>query len=593
MCGIFGYIGKSQNAPQIVLEGLKTLEYRGYDSWGVAVSSQSSVVGSRLAVEKHVGKIGKAKLSSSLKSNLAIGHTRWATHGGVTQANSHPHLDCKGQIAVVHNGIVENFEELRDKLVKQGHKFKSETDTEVIPHLIEQNLKSKPFKEAVRAAFKSLKGLSAIVVVNSQTSEIIACKTGSPLVVGKSADGILIASDASGIIPYTNTLLFVKDGEMVVLGKKVALSSIVDGKTLTPKFEKTNFKREDAVKGKFKHFFIKEIYEQPKVVKNIAANYVEEVNGLARLVEKAKGIFFIGSGTAFHACLFGSYIFSKIAKMHVNTIAASEFNYLEDFLTKRSLIIALSQSGETIDVIEPVGRAKAKGSKIAALTNSLGSSLYRMADYKMLLGAGPEKAVASTKVYTAKLAILHSLAYEVNGNAKEGKKLLFECAAEMERILSDSYVKNIKNLAKLLKNKNDLYAIGRGLSYATALEAALKIKEVSYAHIEGVPGGELKHGPIALIEKGTPCIVFAPKDETYSAIISNAIEIKSRGGFIIGVGPVKEDVYDFFLEVKDVGSASPIAQIVPMFVLSYYLALARGVEDPDKPRNLAKSVTVK
>lgn len=589
MCGIFGYIGKSDKSPQIVLKGLKLLEYRGYDSWGVAVVSDKQ----RISVDKHVGKIGNAKVKLP-EGKTSIGHTRWATHGGVIDVNAHPHLDCKGKIAVVHNGIVENFDELKKELIKRHHKFISETDTEVIPHLIEENLKSaKSFKEAVRISFNKLHGLNAIVVLNANENEIVACKTGSPLVIGKNGDGVFLASDASGIVPYTDKLLFVQDGEMVVLNKGIELLSIDKGKKLSPKFETVMFGKRDISKGRFKHFMLKEIYEQPKILRNIALNYSKEIEALSEMIKKSKGVFFIGSGTAYHACLLSSYLFSKIAKMHVNTIPASEFNYLEDFLTKQSLIIALSQSGETIDVIEPITRAKKKGSKIVAVTNTLGSTLYRMADYKILLGAGYETAVASTKAYTAKLAIIHSAIYRLAGKKQEGQKMLMDCVLEIERLLSPASVTGIKKLALKLKDNNDLYAIGRGASFATALEASLKIKEVSYAHMEGLAGGELKHGVIALIEKGTPCIVFAPKDETYNAIISNAIEIKSRGGFIIGIGPEKEDVYDYFIKVKDLGSASPIAQIVPIQLLSYFLALAKGIKDPDKPRNLAKSVTVK
>ena len=337
---------------------------------------------------------------------------------------------------------------------------------------------------------------------------------------------------------------------------------------------------------------IKEIHEQPRIIRNIIDELEKPAIDLASAIKKAKGTFFIASGTAFHACLAGTYLFSKIANYHVNTAVASEFNYLEDFLNPRSLIIALSQSGETIDVVEPLNRAKEKGSRIAAVVNSLGSTVYRMGDIKILLGAGPEIAVASTKAYTAKLAFLILVTYSLLGRVEEGKIILASAASEVERLFKENSVREIKKITKVLAKSEHIYTIGRGISYPTALESALKIKEVSYIHTEGLAGGELKHGTIALISKGTPCIVFAPEDETYSAIISNATEIKSRGGLIIGIGPKRSDVFDHWIEVKDVGEASLIPMTIHAQLFGYYLALEKGY-DPDKPRNLAKAVTVK
>lgn len=597
MCGIFGYIGKKNNAPQIVLKGLKTLEYRGYDSWGIAIKENSKLKTrmSKLEAEKHIGKIAETNINLgffSTKSNLAIGHTRWATHGGVTKENAHPHFDCNKQIALIHNGIVENYNEIKDKLIKKGHKLLSETDTEVIVHLIEENLKKEGFATSVRMAFNQLNGLNAIVVMNTQSAEIIGAKNGSPLAIGKNQDELLIASDASGIIPYTNRLLFLKDNEMVILGKDIQLISLPTGKKIKTKFEEIDWKIEEAEKGKYAHFMLKEIHEQAKVIRNIAKNYDNQILTFTHEIKKSRGTFFIAAGTAYHAGLSGVYLFSKLAKRHVNTAIASEFNYLEDFLNQKSLVIALSQSGETIDVVEPLARAKAKGAKIGSITNSLGSTIYRMSDQKMLLAAGPEKAVASTKAYTAKLSILFLLAEALAGNLTEGKKLIEKVALEIERILTPAYINKIKQLAKILSKKEHIYVIGRGASFPSALEAALKIKEVSYIHTEGLAGGELKHGTIALIENGTPCLVFAPEDKTFSAIISNAIEIKARGGVIIGISSKKHEVFDYFLEIKNLEDATIIPQIVPAQLLGYYLALEKKL-DPDKPRNLAKSVTVK
>lgn len=592
MCGIFGYIGTKQNAAEMIFEGLKSLEYRGYDSWGIAVKGESfNGEGKRILIQKHIGKIANTPLDLP-PSSLGIGHTRWATHGGVTIENAHPHMDCTKQLAVLHNGIVENFQELKDELLKKNHSFKSETDTEVIIHLIEDFLKTTDFVNAVKQTFNLLKGLNAIVVVHTGESQIIAAKNGSPLIIGIADDGFYISSDASGILPYTKKVMFLKDNELVSLSKELVLYSLPEGVKQEPHIETINWNIEQAEKGTYAHFMLKEIHEQPTIIRNIAENYSDQIDDLKEVVEAAKGTFFIGAGTAYHACLAGMYLFSTVAKKHVNTAPASEFNYLEDFLTPESLIIALSQSGETIDVIEPLTRAKKKGSTIVGLVNALGSTIYRMANYKILLGAGPEKAVASTKAYLSKLAILFMLTYAMNNSVAHARDMLLKAADEIERMLQKEYQEQLKHISSVLESAKNIYTIGRGVSYSVALEAALKIKEVSYIHTEGLAGGELKHGPIALIEKGVPCIVFAPKDETYDAIISNATEIKARGGIIIGVSSEKSAIFDHFIEVKDTGLTSIMTHVVPIQVIAYYLALSKGF-DPDKPRNLAKSVTVK
>ncbi len=631
MCGIFGYIGNKSNASQIVLEGLKSLEYRGYDSWGIAIKDQrpASLAGgskiknqNKLLIEKRVGKVQDVNLKSSIlnfKSNIGIGHTRWATHGGVTDANAHPHLDCTGQIALIHNGIVENFQELKSKLVKKDHKFASETDTEVISHLIEEhmkkNIKISPnpslvkrgnesitpfskggaegggFKEAVRKAFNQLKGLNAIVAININSNEIIAAKNGSPLIAGIGNGEYFLASDAAAILPYTRKMIFLKDNELISLNSNYKLYSLTTGKELKVQIEKINWNIEQVSLGKFRHFMLKEIYEQGTIINMLASTYTDQIAKLSQIIKKARGTFFIGCGTAYHACLAGTYLFSKIAKLHVNTTPASEFNYLEDFLTDQSLIVVLSQSGETIDAIEPLTHAQKKDSKIMSITNSLGSTIYRMSDYKLLLGAGPEKAVASTKTYIAKLTILTMLAYAQINKLDEARNILTLAAKEVNRLLDKKSTSKIKTIADLLSRKEHIYIIGRGVSYATALEGALKIKEVSYIHTEGLSGGELKHGTIALVSKGTPCIVIAPLDETYDAIISNAIEIKSRGGYIIGISSKNNPVFDEWIEVRETNSPL-ITHVIPIQLLAYYLAIIKNL-DPDKPRNLAKSVTVK
>lgn len=585
MCGIFGFVSNQEHEPGEILDGLKTLEYRGYDSWGIAIKIKTSIV-----TKKNIGKIGNAKINFS-KTHIGIGHTRWATHGGVTVKNAHPHLDCTQKIALMHNGIVENYSEIKKILEKRRHKFNSETDTEVIVHLIEENLKTKGFASSVRDAFKKLSGMNAIVVMNSESLEIVAVKSGSPLIVGKTKDAFYIASDLLAI-DKTNDLLFLKDNEMVILGKNLQLIDLSTQKKLKPVFETINWKKVHANKGKFKHFMLKEIFDQPYVIRNIEKNSEDNIKEITNLIDKAFGTFFIGAGTAYFACLAGSYLFSKIAKKHVNTLPASEFNYLEDFLTKKSLIIALSQSGETIDVVEPLQRAKLKQSKIIAITNVQGSTIYRMADKKFLLLAGPEKAVASTKAYIAKLCFLLLTAFSLIKDIRKGKEILEKTANEIDRLLGNKNLLKIKKMALKLKNSEHIYVLGRGFSYTSALEAALKIREVSYIHAEGLAGGELKHGSIALVTNKTPCIVFAPNDETYTAIISNAAEIKARGGYIIGISFKENPVFDYYINVNDILEGSYIAQIVPLQVLAYFFAVVKKL-DPDKPRNLAKSVTVK
>jgi glucosamine--fructose-6-phosphate aminotransferase (isomerizing) len=474
MCGIFAYIGTKNNAASTVLDGLKLLEYRGYDSWGIAVKTGESI-----SVDKHVGKIGEAKTTLP-ESSIGIGHTRWATHGGVTVKNAHPHLDCTKKIALLHNGIIENYQELKDTLLKQGHTFVSQTDTEVAVHLIEELLKSHDFQTSVKLAFHQLHGMNAIVVLNETTSEVIAAKNGSPLIVGqKGAHEFYIASDASGILPHTRKILFLKDNELVKIGTDLQLYSLPKGTEIKPHFEMIDWKIEAADKGKHAHFMIKEIEEQPTVVRNIANNYDDQIKKMADVIKKAQGTFFIAAGTAYHACLGGVYLFSKVAHKHVNTALASEFNYLLDFLNDKSLVIALSQSGETIDVIEPLTHAQAKGAKIVGITNTLGSTIYRMSDYKMLLGAGPEKAVASTKAYLAKLAVFLLLAYQLDGGIQKIKPNMLTAATEIEKMTKKPFLQRVKKLAKLLAHKEHIYTLGRGASYTSAIEAALKIKEVS------------------------------------------------------------------------------------------------------------------
>jgi len=587
MCGIFAYSGKKNNAGEIILEGLKSLEYRGYDSWGIALQKEDHA----LFIEKHIGKIGDAKLPH-LNSSVGIGHTRWATHGGVTQENAHPHTDCKKEVVVVHNGIVENFELFKTELLNKGHRFRSDTDTEVIAHLVEEGLKEeKNLQKVVLSVFNKLAGLNAIIIFYPLTNQFAAIKSGSPLVFGynKKLQESFLASDSFSILPHTQDLYFLEDNELLMIDHEGFTLSSLQGKAKTLAFSKIPYTKDELVLGAFKDYMSKEIFEQPKVLLELIKHEEKNIQTFAKHIEKAYGTYFIGCGTASYATLAGTYLFSKIAHRHVNVAVGSEFSWLVDFLKKKSLVVAFSQSGETVDIISSVAAAREKGANIAAVTNVLGSTLYRSADYKILLGAGPEKAVCATKSFTAKIAMLILLAHCLDGGYSLGKKKVELAIEEVKKILKNA--EQIHKLALKLKNSKHIYILGRGLSYPAALESTLKIKEVSYIHAEGFAGGELKHGVIALIEKGTPVIVYNPEDETYQDTLSSAHEVKARGAYVIGISSKPNDVYDEFIQVNDCEEATIIPNVVIAQLLGYYLAKTKRL-DPDKPRNLAKSVTV-
>lgn len=613
MCGVFGYIGSPKDDIfEYLVEGLARLEYRGYDSAGIAVVKEDG----EIFLAKKKGEIKRLReriKDTKITSGLGIGHTRWATHGGVTDKNAHPHADCSNKVVVVHNGIIENFQNLKSKLERSGHRFISETDTEVFAHLVEQeiqkvsgkdrkgskrpvtktSLEQKQFVEAVRRSFNMLEGLNAVVVLLKHSEMIIAFRKGSPLVAGKGEDGNFISSDIPTLIEETNRIVFLQEGEGVVLEKdSVRIVNSKNGRMRNSKAKTVKMENYEEDKGNFDHYLLKEIYEQPEVVARIANYDDEELQAAADLIKNAWGTYFTACGTAAHAGLAATYMFSEIARRHVNFAVGSEFPYLEEFLVKSSLLIAASQSGETMDTLEAVRAAKKHKSKVLALVNVPGSSLTRLADKTLLLKAGPEKSVLSTKAYIAKLSMFLLLAYALNGGVEQGKKLLKDTSKQLSGLLDGDLGKKIKNLADKLSSHEHIYIIGRGFSYPTALEGALKIKESSYIHAEGFAGGELKHGVIALIEKGTPCIAVVANDEAKDSILSNAMELSSRGGYIIGIGPDDNDVFDRWIPVPDVGNASVITGIVPLQLLAYHLTLNKGL-DPDKPRNLAKSVTVK
>jgi glucosamine--fructose-6-phosphate aminotransferase (isomerizing) len=602
MCGIFGYVGAQDEAPQLVLAGLKKLEYRGYDSWGIAARQSQSMAPSRLLVEKHVGKIGQATTSLP-PSRAALGHTRWATHGGVTEANAHPHLDCQGRLAVIHNGIVENHAELRRELLAHDHTFVSQTDTEVVCHLLEEELTREaddtlePCQRlvgALMAVFRRLEGLSALGVLDPQLECIAAAKNGSPLVIGWGETGNYLASDSSALLEHTRKLTFLEDGQAALLtGDAITLYDVNGGEKIRePRIWDITWQQEvDSLDG-YPNYMAKEIAEQPSVLRRLAAEQAQAAQRLADSIMHASTVHLVGCGSAAHAARCGEYLFSRIASRQANCVVGSEFGYLEDFLDRRSVVVGLSQSGETIDLLESMKAARLRGAQLSALVNVEGSSLYRLVDDPILLSAGPERCVLATKSFTAKLAVLLMAAYAARGRLDAGRALIEQAADEIQLMLTDSRADQIRALARQIAHAEHLYVIGRGPSYPMALEAALKIKEVSYLHAEGFAGGELKHGVIALIDEGTPCVVLAPNDETFRAILSGAEEIKARGGYIIGISPFASDVWDEHIAVADVGEAASIVNAVPPQMLAYELALTRGL-DPDKPRNLAKSVTVK
>lgn len=586
MCGIFAYQGEKTDVANLILSGLKSLEYRGYDSWGLLIKKLNG----DFYLKRQTGKITDEKLPTII-STAGFGHTRWATHGGVFQKNTHPHFDCQKQIFVVHNGIIENFNQLKQEFIKKGHRFTSDTDTEILAHLAEElSKKIKDPLEIIKKIIKKIQGLNAVILYFLNKNEFYAFKNSSPIVVGKNKNGVFLASDASALAPHTEKVYFLEDDQILIIKNKDLSLFDKNGRAKKIEFINLNYKKEDVVLGKYSYYMIKEINEQTKVLTTILDTQEQNLKKAANLIKKSYGSYLIGCGSAYYACLVGTYFFSKIAKRHINAAVASEFSYLVDFLKETSLVISLSQSGETIDVISSVKKAKEKKAKILTITNVLGSSLYRIADEKLLLLAGPEKCVLATKSFTAKLSFLYLISHILGNSFAQGAFNLKKAILQVKKVIGES--EKIKKLANLLRNKDHIFILGRGVSYPVALESALKIKESSYIHAEGFPGGELKHGVIALVEKGTPVIVYNPPDETYEDTLSSAYEVSARGAYVIGISDKNNPIYNEFFKIDNCLDATTIPQVVFAQLLGYYLTLARGL-DPDKPRNLAKSVTVK
>lgn len=597
MCGIFAVVGdKTNNAAQTVLNGLKKLEYRGYDSWGIAIKSiisTSPVNMDRLLVEKHIGKIGEAKTILP-KGTIAIGHTRWATHGGVTDINAHPHLDCSGKLAVIHNGIVENYLQFKEKLIKKGHRFLSETDTEVIAHLIEEKLKTQSIDKAVFETFNQLVGSNAIGIIDLQSEKIIACRNGSPLVIGVDDKNkqYFLGSDVPAFLKFTNKVYFLNDGEGVILSKTgVKLFDLNSKKKKSLSFQTLNWKLEDAEKAGYPHFLLKEIIEQKETIAKTTSLNKKEIINVAKLIKNGYKTVLIGCGTAYYCALAGKYFFA-LQGIESQSYGAYEFFPFAKFIDKKTIVITISQSGETADTLIAAKIAKKNGAKIIALVNARGSTLERLADIVLPVSAGPEIAVVSTKAFTSQLATLYLITKAVKNKYEEGKGLIKNLAKSLNQLFSNKTKNQIIKLAKTLINEEHLYLIGKYLNYPAALEFALKLKETAYIHAETFAAGELKHGVITLIQKGTPCFVLASEDETKEEVLSSAAQLKARGGKIIGIAPFYSDEFDEYIKTPNVKELTIFGNIIVGQLLGYYLGISRGA-DPDKPRNLAKSVTVK
>lgn len=577
MCGIFAVFDDRKNhAAQTVLAGLKKLEYRGYDSWGIALNPKA---GKTLLIEKHVGKIGEAQTALP-GGKAAIGHTRWATHGGVSDTNAHPHLDCSGQIAVIHNGIVENYQELKSVLLSQGHRFVSETDTEIVAHLVEEHAKKMSLEKAVFAAFSELIGSNAICVIDTKADTIVAARNGSPLVAGFAGTETFLASDTTAFLDKTNRVYFLQDDEGIAISDVgTDLYQLPTGKKIKLEPVTLDWKAQDADRGGYPHFLLKEIMEQAHTIPQALRIYSEVKRVLRKKLEDGYRPVFIGCGTAYYCGLACQYRFAK-AGYPAQIIGGYEFEPFAGSIGPKTLVVAISQSGETADTLIAVKQARKQGAAIAAVVNARGSSLERLADIVLPVSAGPEIAVVSTKAFSAQLASLFSL-FGDPGNM------------DLSQWLGSKLQQEILQVAKEIMTEEHAFVIGKYLNYPAALEFALKLKETSYIHAEAFAAGELKHGVITLVQKGTPCFVLTDSGPAFKEIRSSAAQLKARGGSIIGIGPVRAPEFDAWIAVPDRGEEYAIFyNVIVGQLLGYYLGVGRGA-DPDKPRNLAKSVTVK
>ncbi len=609
MCGIVGVVSNNDVSKKLY-NGLSNLEYRGYDSVGMCF-----VHNNKFNIKKGVGKLEEVNKKIDFlkfKGNAGIAHCRWSTHGGATVENAHPHVDCTNKISVVHNGIIENYSELKEELIKNGHKFSSETDTEVIAHLIEENLKANGIEDAVRHALNRLEGSYALGILYSEKPEMLfAARNESPLVIGLGNNENFIASDVPSILSYTKKIIYIEDKEMAVLTKNECKIFDLNGKLKNKKITEINWSAEAAQKSGYNHFMLKEIHEQPRAIadtlnERIKGNdivFEKEFNLTNGYLKKIKRIIIIACGTSWHASLVGEFMLEELAKIPVDVEYASEFRYRNPLLDKDTLVIAISQSGETADTIAALKEAKKLGVKTLSICNVMGSSITRISDGIIYTRAGPEIGVASTKAFTTQLAVLYILTILLSKvrktlNEKQIKDMIYgirRIPLQLQSVLDED--DEIMKCAELYHRKLNSIYLGRGVNFPIALEGALKLKEVSYIHAEGYPAAEMKHGPIALIDKNMPVVVIAPHDiYTYKKVLGNIEEVKARGGIIIAIAtegnkeiPQKAN-HTIFIP-KTLYTLSSILATVPLQLLAYHIAEKLG-RDIDKPRNLAKSVVV-
>ena len=607
MCGIIGYVGDEQKAMEVILEGLGKLEYRGYDSAGLAMIENGHIF-----IEKKSGKLENLKNALNGKKEEAyvgIGHTRWATHGNPTDENSHPHFSEDRKVAVVHNGIIENYLELKEELLKDGYNFSSQTDSEVVAHLFSKYYTG-DMVETIMKVRDKIRGSYALGIIDSETPDKIVCtRKESPLILGLGKGKNFIASDVPAILKYTRDVIFLDNDEIALIEKDRVSVYNSQGTEIKKEITKIEWSMEQANKGGYPHFMLKEIEEQPSVIEktlDVYMDYNGEVNfkdSLKNLnLEKIKEIYIVACGTAYHAGLQGAYFFKKISGIKSDVDIASEFRYSDPFVDENSLVVFISQSGETLDTLMAMKLAKSKGATTLAITNVLGSTISREADMVLYTMAGPEISVASTKAYTAQVTLFYLLALYLGKQKNTVSKSDYDNYLDIVHELSEKVKEiiekkdEIKNSANYLKDKSSAFYLGRGIDDKCAREGSLKLKEISYIHSESFPAGELKHGTIALVEEGTPIIVIATQESMIEKIVSNIKEVKARGAYVITITKEKyknmADVADEIITIGDIDDIlAPTVANISLQLLAYYTATEKGL-DVDKPRNLAKSVTV-
>ena len=586
MCSIIGYYGNGDAAP-ILVNGLKRMEYRGYDSVGIATKSNNQIL-----VKKGIGKVVEVNNRfqlDKLPGNVGVGHTRWATHGKVTDANAHPHPSNSGKIAIVHNGIIENFSELKAELQKEGYTFQSETDSEVIANLLQKNFdNTSDIKSSIRATISRLKGHYAFVAM-FENGTLAAARYHEPLIVGVGEDDYFLSSDVLGFIERTDDAIYLDNGNFALIDPSGLKIYNFEGELIKYNITKVSKEFADAYKGDYAHYTLKEISEQPDTVLKAGENTQDAITQTIDFIKHAKTVYITGSGTSYNAALVAKYLMSKYAKIKAEPIISSELPHDPESIEQNSILIAISQSGESADVLEAVRIAKKSNAKVLSIVNLLTSSLVQESSLVIGMNCGPEIGVAATKSFTSQLAILYKIADGLcNGCLKPD---FDKVSKAISKILSNH--SKIKKIARELKEVSDIYILGRGINYPIASEAALKLKELTYIHAEGIPGGELKHGPLALMDSNVYVVILNPDDSTYNDTLTSANEIKARGAKIIGISDKKSDIYDHWIEIPKVDeSLYPLIEIVPIQLLAYYCALEKDA-DPDYPRNLAKSVTVR